>query len=168
MKKIFSALVVFGLATSLLVGCGAKPEAKPEVEVEEVAPEVDADEEEPEVDADEEEPEAETEGDNIVTVESPDFDENGWKAVLELTFDGDKIADATFDYVNEAGELKSEDEGYNTMMADKAGISAADAMDKLVEDLLAKQNPEDIDVVTGATGTTEEFVKLAKEAIEQK
>lgn len=171
MKKIFSALVVFGLATSLLVGCGAKPEAKPEVE--DVTPEVevDADEEEPEVDADadaEVDADAETDGANTVTVESPDFDENGWKAVLELTFDGDTIAAAAFDYVNEAGEFKSADEDYNTMMADKAGISAADAMDELVASLLTKQNPEEVDVVTGATGTTEEFIKLAKEAIEQK
>ena len=157
MKKIFSTIMVLGLATSLLVGCGSKPEAKPEVE--DVTPEVDADEEEPEANAD---------GANTVKVESPDFDENGWKSFLELTFDGDTITDATFDYINEAGELKSNDEGYNTMMKDKSGVSAAEAMEALTADLLAKQNPEDVDVVTGATGTSEGFIELAKQAIEQK
>ena len=164
MKKIFSALVVFGLAATLLVGCGpkAEPEVKPEVEdvtpeVEDVTPEVEEDVT-PDTDAD---------GANVVNVES-EFDERGWKQVLQVTFDGDEIVDATFDYVNEDGAFKSEDEGYNTSMKEKSGVSAAEAMDALVADLIAKQDPDAVDVVTGATATSEGFVELAKQAVEQK
>lgn len=166
MKKIFSAIMVFGLAAVLLVGCGSK-EVEPEVTpVEDVTPEVDADEE---VDADvDAEEDAEAEEANVVTVDSGDFDENGWKAVLDVTFDGDEIVAVNYDYVNEDGELKSEDEEYNTMMEEKSGVSAVDAMKALAEDLVAKQDPDAVDVVTGATGTSEGFVTLAKQAIEQK
>ena len=163
MKKIFSALMIAGLATTLLVGCGSKAEPTPEpAPVEDAAPEVEADEEEPV--AEDEEAAGE---EKIVKVES-EFDERGWKQVLEVTFDGDTIVAAHFDYENEAGDLKSEDEEYNTNMKEKSGVSAAEAMDLLTADLVAKQDPNEVDVVSGATGTSEGFIALAKEAVEQK
>lgn len=149
MKKTFSALMMCGLAATLLVGCGAKTEPKPEpAPVEDVKPD-------------------EAEGSDSVKVES-EFDDRGWKQVVEVTFDGDKIVAVDTDYENEAGELKSEDAEYNTNMKEKSGVSAAEAMELLEADLVAKQDPNEVDVVSGATGTSEGFIELAKEAVAKK
>lgn len=148
MRKLFSALIAGTLIATLLVGCGSKaPAETPATE----APAAEAPAED---------------GANVVTVES-DFDERGWKQVLEVTFDGDKIVDAKFDYINKDGQLKSEDEEYNQNMKEKSGVSAAEAVVQLAEDLVAKQDPDAVDVVTGATGTSEGFKELAKQAVEQ-
>lgn len=160
MKKIFSVVIACGLAVTLLAGCGSKAPA----ETPAPTPEVEAPAETPET------PEAGGEdvadGGNVVSVES-DFDERGWKQVLDVTFDGDTIVDAKTDYVNKDGGLKSEDAEYNTNMEEKSGISAADALKALAEDLVAKQDPNAVDVVTGATSTSEGFIELAKQAVEQ-
>ena len=47
---------------------------------------------------------------------------------------------------------------YNTNMKEKSGISSAEATDKLDEELLAAQSA-DVEVVTGATHTSENFKK---------
>lgn len=152
MRKLFSALIAGTLIATLLVGCGSKAPAETPAET-------------PATEAPAAEAPAE-DGANVVTVES-DFDERGWKQVLEVTFDGDKIVDAKFDYINKDGQLKSEDEEYNKNMKEKSGVSAAEAVVQLAEDLVAKQDPDAVDVVTGATGTSEGFKELAKQAVEQ-
>lgn len=151
MKKIFSAIIACSLVATLLVGCGSKAPAETPAPAEtqtEAPAEVPAD------------------GAKTVTVES-EFDERGWKQVLDVTFDGDKITDVKFDYVNKDGKLKSEDEEYNKNMKEKSGVSAAEAAAMLAADLVEKQDPDAVDVVTGATSTSEGFKELAKQAVEQ-
>ncbi|HEM2809216.1 TPA: FMN-binding protein [Streptococcus suis] len=86
------------------------------------------------------------------------FDERGWKFVHEITVEGGKITASTADYEDKDGNLKSENAEYNTMMEEKSGISSAEATDKLDEELLAAQSA-DVEVVTGATHTSENFKK---------
>lgn len=147
MKKIFSAIIACSLVATLLVGCGSKAPAETPAPAETQT-------------------EAPADGAKTVTVES-EFDERGWKQVLDVTFDGDKITDVKFDYVNKDGKLKSEDEEYNKNMKEKSGVSAAEAAAKLAADLVEKQDPDAVDVVTGATSTSEGFKELAKQAVEQ-
>ncbi|NQK67142.1 FMN-binding protein [Streptococcus suis] len=86
------------------------------------------------------------------------FDERGWKFVHEITVEGGKITASTADYEDKDGNLKSENEEYNTNMKEKSGISSAEATDKLDEELLAAQSA-DVEVVSGATHTSENFKK---------
>lgn len=90
-----------------------------------------------------------------------DFDERGWKAVHTITVSGGKVTESTFDYENKDGALKSEDEEYNKNMEAKSGISSKDATDKLDAEFLEAQSA-DVEVVSGATHTSENFKKTAE------
>ena len=85
-----------------------------------------------------------------------DADERGWalKHVIEVK-DG-KIASSKFDYVNDKGEMKSANEQYNKMMAEKSKVSFADAAKKL-DEALVKGQSADVEVVSGATNSTDAF-----------
>jgi len=54
--------------------------------------------------------------------------------------------------------LKSENAEYNATMKEKSGVSSAESTDKLDEELLAAQSA-DVEVVSGATNTSENFKK---------
>ncbi len=93
-------------------------------------------------------------------------DSHGWKPVLEIVIEKGKIVSATFDYVNAAGKLKSQDEGYATMMKSISGTSPAEASAVMVKSFIAAQNAE-IDDVAGATHSTDNFRALARAILEQ-
>ncbi|HEM2825601.1 TPA: FMN-binding protein [Streptococcus suis] len=86
------------------------------------------------------------------------YDERGWKFVHEITIEGGKITASTADYEDKDGNLKSENAEYNATMKEKSGVSSAEATDKLDEELLAAQSA-DVEVVSGATSTSENFIK---------
>lgn len=88
-------------------------------------------------------------------------DERGWKAFVEVTVAGGQITATTFDYANEEGGLKSTDEAYNSQMKDIAGTSPAEFCPALGEALVAAQDPSKVDVVTGATTSSNDFTTLA-------
>lgn len=81
-------------------------------------------------------------------------DERGWAAFLEITVAEGEITEADFDYTDEEGNLKSEDEEYNASMEEQAGISFADAAEEIEAQLVEGQDPE-VDTVSGATGSAE-------------
>lgn len=88
-------------------------------------------------------------------------DERGWKAFVEVTVEGGQMTAATFDYENADGAMKSADEEYNTKMKEIAGTSPAEFSPVLAEALVASQDPAKVDVVTGATSSTNDFTTLA-------
>lgn len=88
-------------------------------------------------------------------------DERGWAVQFELTVKDGKITESKFDYVNAEGDLKSEDEGYNTAMKDKTDVSAAEAMETLNAKLVETQSVDAVDVVSGASHTSESFKEYA-------
>lgn len=93
------------------------------------------------------------------------FDEHGWKAYVEITIKDGKIADVDFDYVNEEGNLKSEDEEYNATMKEASGTSPEEFSPALEQQLIEKQNVKEIDNITGATHSVENFKELANAAL---
>ncbi|WP_282920060.1 FMN-binding protein [Ignavigranum ruoffiae] len=96
-----------------------------------------------------------------------EVDEHGWSPMMTMVVKDGKITEVTYDYENAEGKLKSEDEEYNKNMKDKTGVSAAEAMEQLSAALVEKQKVEEVDVVSGATSTSEEFMNLAKQLIKE-
>ena len=96
-----------------------------------------------------------------------EVDEHGWSPMMTMVVKDGKITEVTYDYENAEGKLKSEDEEYNKNMKDKTGVSAAEAMEELSAALVEKQKVEEVDVVSGATSTSEEFMNLAKQLIKE-
>ncbi len=102
--------------------------------------------------------------DGTYTAES-DYDSRGWKVVHTITVADGKITESDFGYENEAGEKKADDEEYNKNMKDKSGVSSKEATEKLNQELVDKQNIDDVEVVSGATSTSSNFELSTKALI---
>lgn len=104
--------------------------------------------------------------DGTYKVEAEAFDDHGWKPQLELTIKDHKIAAANFDYVNEEGKLKTEDEGYKAAMEPKSGTYPAKYTEELEKQLVDKQLIGDVDVISGATTSSNNFKALVEYALD--
>ena len=105
--------------------------------------------------------------DGTWTAEAEKFDDHGWKPNISIQVAEGKITEVAFDYVNEDGQSKKEDEGYNTAMKEKSGTNPKEAFPELEKQLVEKQDVDAVDVVTGATSSSESFKEMAKEALKQ-
>lgn len=95
----------------------------------------------------------------------PEFDDHGWKSEIAVTFEDGKIVKVEYNEVNKDGQNKKDDAGYAKKMKTYSGTTPAEAQPLLEKSLVEKQDPNKVDVVTGATNTSSIFVELAKEAI---
>jgi len=95
-----------------------------------------------------------------------DFDKNGWKATFEITVSGGKITASKFDYVNADGALKSENDDYQKMMSEKVGVGPKDFIPALNDQLVKTQSAGSVEVVTGATHSSESFINYAQQLIQ--
>lgn len=106
--------------------------------------------------------------DGIYSVTFDQADSTDWKAFLILTVEQNKIASVNFDYegfgANE-GKLKSEDEAYNEAMLSATGTNPQMYLSALEASLMKSEDPENISVVSGATTSSNDFIRFAKEAL---
>ena len=93
-------------------------------------------------------------------------DKNGYHVEFSITTKDGKITESNYDYKNAEGKSKADDTEYETSMKDKAGIGPKEYIAKFNEELLAKQNPSSIDVVTGATHSFHAFQNYAQQLIQ--
>lgn len=100
--------------------------------------------------------------------EETDYDDRGWKSTLEVVVKNGNIDSVNYEEVNEKGEIKSEDEEYGETMKQTTGISPKEAYEKLEKSLLKTQNLEKVDTVSGATYSSENFIKLLKKSLKEK
>jgi major membrane immunogen (membrane-anchored lipoprotein) len=104
--------------------------------------------------------------DGTYTLVEKNFDTRGWKTEFSITVVDGKITESTFDNVNEAGEKKSEDADYQTRMVETAGVGPADYFPALNNQLIETQDPEAVEVVTGATSSSDTFKEYAPMLVE--
>lgn len=104
--------------------------------------------------------------DGTYRLEELNFGGTGWKEALEIVVEGGEIVDATWESVNEEGMNKIEDEGYQERMTETDGLGPQDFIPALEEALVEAQNPADVEVVSGATGTSEKFKEYAEQLVE--
>jgi len=96
-----------------------------------------------------------------------DLDDNGWKGVIDIKVEDSKITEVNYDEVDENENKKTEDEEYSEDMDNSSGIMPEDAYEQLEEALINTQNPDQIDAIAGATSSSEQFKKLAEEALNE-
>ena len=94
-------------------------------------------------------------------------DSRGWKAFVEVTVEGGQMTTVNFDYINADGAFKSEDADYNAKMKDVTGTNPAEFKVALADSLIATQNPAEVDAVTGATSSSDEFITFTTALMEQ-
>ncbi|APB30387.1 FMN-binding protein [Vagococcus teuberi] len=91
---------------------------------------------------------------------------NGYRVVFTIVVKDGKITESKYDNVNEEGKSKVDDADYNKKMEKVAKTSPEKYIPELNKALLEKQNPSDIDTITGATHSTDSFKEYAKQLIE--
>lgn len=96
-----------------------------------------------------------------------EVDDHGYKSVINISVKDGKIDKVDYEELSEDGEKKSEDENYAGMMEGASGVTPASAYEQLENSLVKSQDPDKVDAVTGATGSSETFKKLAKEALDK-
>lgn len=99
-------------------------------------------------------------------IEDENFSENGWKEALEMTVTDGEITDAYWESVNEEGVNKIEDEDYQETMTNVSGLGPQDFIPALENDLVEKQDPADVEIISGATGTAEKFQDYAEQLVD--
>lgn len=94
------------------------------------------------------------------------LDSHGWKPYVEVAVtEGGKITEVDFDYVNKAGARKSEDDGYNQRMLQITGTTNPEQFTVALEKALVEKQSAPVDVIAGATHSTENFNALAQAAL---
>ncbi|MCR1899904.1 FMN-binding protein [Irregularibacter muris] len=95
-------------------------------------------------------------------------DERGWTPIITIIVRDGKMDNVFYDEIDEEGEdLKSFDAEYAINMKEKSGELPYTAGRKLADSLKATGNPDQVDNISGATGTSESFKNLAQEALEK-
>ena len=93
-------------------------------------------------------------------------DKRGWHVEFTIVVEGGKITSSDYDNLNKDGKRKSEDEAYEKQMKDKMGTGPAEYFKAYNIGLVEKQNPSDVEVVSGATQAHTSFVEYANKLIE--
>jgi major membrane immunogen (membrane-anchored lipoprotein) len=100
-------------------------------------------------------------------VEAKDFDDNGWKEYVEVTVANGKITKVNYNAVNKDNQLKTDDEEYKTNMEKSQGTYPEKYTKDLADQLVDHQKVSEVDAVTGATHSSDNFKKLATAALTQ-
>lgn len=164
-KKLISGLAILAMSSLLLVAC--KSDDQKEAEKTDATQETVAkDKEESKEEAKEMTQVAGGElKDGTYTLEEKNYS-NDYRTVFSIVVKDGKITESNYDNVNEAGESKVENKEYDDMMKDKSGTGPSEFIPALNEALVDKQNAGDVEVVTGATHSTDSFKNYAQQLIQ--
>ncbi len=90
------------------------------------------------------------------------IDTFGYKGVISISFQDGKIVKVVYDEVDKNGKSKKTNADYAKNMKAQSKVTPEEAMDKLAQSLLAKQDPAEVDAVSGATSMSHRFVALVE------
>ncbi|AYW46256.1 FMN-binding protein [Tetragenococcus koreensis] len=107
--------------------------------------------------------------DGTYTLEEKNYS-NGYRTVFSIEVEDGKITESDFDNVDEDGNSKKDDEEYNEAMEDEAGVGPDEYIDTLNDELVETMDdeeaaPGDVEVVSGATHSSESFVLYAEQLV---
>lgn len=140
-KKLISTILISSLAlATVLSGCGNKKEAAKSSDLK----------------------------DGTYKVEAKSFDDKGWKQFAEIEVKDGKIIKSQYDSVNKEKSdlLKSKDKDYEEMMKSKVGTCPSEFSKTLTDELVKAQEVAKVEAVSGATHSSDDFKKLASQAID--
>ena len=104
--------------------------------------------------------------DGTYRIEELNFGGTGWKEALEISVADGAITEANWESVNEDGENKIEDDNYQETMLGTDGVGPQDFIPGLEDALVDAQDPTDVEVITGATGTSDKFKDYAQQLVD--
>lgn len=98
-------------------------------------------------------------------LEETKYDDLGCKSVLKMKIVDNEIMEVDYNEVSLGGFYKSEDIEYSKAMKNTVGVSPKEAYKYLENQLLKTQNIHSVDIITGATESSEKFRKLVNNII---
>ncbi|NSU93372.1 FMN-binding protein [Enterococcus faecalis] len=91
---------------------------------------------------------------------------NGYRAVFEMTVKDGKITESKYDNINADGKSKTEDTKYEESMKAKSGVGPKEYIKQLNDSFVKAQSASGVEVVTGATHSSESFQNYAQQLIQ--
>lgn len=172
LKKLASGVTILAMSTLLLAACGGDKDKKDDKGTEASSSEVvKAESSESKADDTEKADKADDAAkdgdlkDGEYTLEEKN-EKNGYRTVFTIVVTDGKISESNYDNVNKDGESKINDDEYNKKMEEVAKTSPDKFIPELNKELVEKQDPKDIDTVTGATHSTDSFKEYATQLVE--
>ncbi len=104
--------------------------------------------------------------DGFYTAEMSDYS-HGWKEYLCIMVKDGIIVYAEFNAKNQSGYIKAWDNAYMQNMVSVSGTYPNEYTRNYVAQLIGVQNPKNIDVISGASNSGSNFIKLATAVINQ-
>lgn len=105
--------------------------------------------------------------DGTYRAEYAQTDAHGWKDFVEVTIVDGEFGEIVYDSENEDGtKLKSEDQGYKTEMENFNGTYPAKYSKDLINQFIESGKVSSVDIVAGATESTQHFKALIVVALE--
>lgn len=93
-------------------------------------------------------------------------EKNGYRAVFEMTVKDGKITESKYDNINADGKSKTEDTKYEESMKAKSGVGPKEYIKQLNDSFVKVQSASGVEVVTGATHSSESFQNYAQQLIQ--
>lgn len=91
---------------------------------------------------------------------------NGYRVVFDMTVKDGKITKSNYDYLNEDGKSKQKDADYEKNMKEKTKTGPKEYIPALNKSLEQTQNPDSVEVVTGATHSSESFKNYSQQLVQ--
>jgi major membrane immunogen (membrane-anchored lipoprotein) len=91
---------------------------------------------------------------------------NGYRAVFSMTVKDGKITESNYDNINADGKSKTEDTKYEESMKEKTGVGPKEYIKQLNDSFMKAQSASGVEVVTGATHSSESFQNYAQQLIQ--
>ncbi len=104
--------------------------------------------------------------DGFYTAETSNF-EHGWKEYLCIMVKNNTIVYAEFNAKDSSGFIKAWDNAYMERMCVVNGTYPNEYTRNYVSQLIHTQNPTEVDTISGATNSGNNFFKLSAAVIEQ-
>lgn len=103
--------------------------------------------------------------DGTYRIEDQNVGETGWQESLEIVVEEGLITETNWSSVDEEGNEKIEDDEYQETMSNVSGVGPQEFIPELEGQLVETQDPETIEVVTGATSTSEKFIDYSQQLV---
>ncbi|WP_430535915.1 extracellular electron transfer flavoprotein PplA [Listeria rocourtiae] len=104
--------------------------------------------------------------DGTYKLQEKNFDDKGWKGFMTITVKDNAITKSDYNYENKDGKLKTDDADYEKNMKAKVGTGPQEYIPALNDSLVAKQSAADVEVVTGATHSSDSFINYSNQLIQ--
>ncbi|WP_054721444.1 extracellular electron transfer flavoprotein PplA [Lacticaseibacillus nasuensis] len=90
---------------------------------------------------------------------------HGYRTVFSITVAGGKITESNYDNIDKSGKSKTKDAAYEKQMKKVNKVGPVEYTKALNKALVSKQNPAEIQVVSGATHSSDSFILYAEQLI---